>query len=97
MKRLCILIIFGLFWVTGCGETTTYVKQGAKEGDLDAAIVDCNNQLATRGDAVTRLGGGIDAGTLGAGDVTRAGMLEHRKNLDLCLRAKGWTPQTSPK
>ena len=92
MKSFFIYTIFS-FVIVGCAATPNYSKPGSTTDDLNAAIVDCNNQLATRGPASRRMSGVGAPGSMATGPVTRAGTLEHKKNLDLCLKAKGWTPE----
>ena len=92
MKNIFVFTILSVAAI-GCAATPNYSKPGATTDDLNAAIVECNNQIATAGPAGRRMSGIGAPGPLAAGPVTRAGTLEHKKNLDQCLKAMGWTPE----
>jgi len=78
MKRSFVLTVLILV-ITGCAATPSYTKPGASTEDLNAAVVDCNNQLATVGPTSKRMSGIGATGTMASGPVTRAGTLEHKK------------------
>ena len=91
--KSCFTLTILILMIAGCAATPSYTKPGASTEDLNAAIVECNNQLATVGPANRRMSGLGAPGPLASGPVTRAGTLEHKKNLDQCLKAMGWTPE----
>jgi starvation-inducible outer membrane lipoprotein len=92
MKKLLMLILLA-FLLAACSETTKYVKPGSTQADFEAAKVDCHNQIMT-----TRTGAAVARAQMSTPGVrpqaTQTASAMARKDVDECLRAKGWMPQT---
>lgn len=90
MKNLPILLL-AFFAINGCAETT-YVKAGATQSDFEADKVDCHNQIlmSPTGTDIAR----AQMATPGVRPVvSQSASQKARRDVDQCLRAKGWTPK----
>ena len=71
-----------------------YVKAGATQADFEADKVACHNQIlmSPSGVALTRSTMGKPG--VGQGIATQSANQQARRDVDRCLRAKGWVPET---
>ena len=90
MKSLPI-ILFCLLCIMGCGETK-YIKPGATQADFEADKVACHNQIlmSPAGQDIARAQM-AQPGIRGA--ATQSASQRARRDVDECLRSKGWTPE----
>jgi hypothetical protein len=93
MMKAWLMVSLGSLLLYGCTEVK-YVKPGATKADFEADTVDCRNQTP-----MSPIGP-----TLGNGPMGRAGVREGitsqtsnqstQREIDQCLREKGWVPET---
>ena len=89
MKMLPIFFLGSLI-LLGCAETK-YVKTGATEADFETAKVECHNQIlmSPTGTSMAR----AQMSTPGVrGVATQSASQKARRDVDDCLRSKGWVP-----
>lgn len=94
MKTL-IMIGVASFLLYGCAEVK-YMKTGATEADFEADKVACHDRIImspTGADLVSAQMGS----PAGRGMATQSAGATARNDVDQCLRAKGWTPETQSK
>lgn len=85
----------GSLLLCGCAEVK-YVKAGATEADFEADKVACHDQLimSSSGADLVRAQMGSPAGR---GIATQSASETARRDVDQCLREKGWMPQPQSK
>lgn len=95
MKTLFLTGVGILVCSWGCAEVR-YVKPGATEADFEADKVACHDQviMSSSGADVLRAQMGSPAGR---GMATQSAGETARRDVDECLRGKGWMPETRSK
>lgn len=94
MKTL-ILTGVGILLLSGCVEIH-YVKSGATEADFEADKVACHDQIIMSSSGANVLSSQMGS-PAGRGMATQSAAATARNDVDQCLRAKGWTPETQSK
>jgi hypothetical protein len=92
MKHVWLLLGVGSLLLYGCSEVN-YVKPGAIDANLEADQAECRHQ------ALLSPGGpSISSGQMGKpgvreGITTQAASQSEQREVEECLRAKGWVPK----
>ncbi len=95
MKKLFILGFLSLFFAA-CGGPPQYVKPGATEADLEAAKSECRDQILTGRSGRELALAGVSSSARGRHARTSTAMSMARRDLDQCLKGKGWNPEANP-
>jgi hypothetical protein len=93
MMKAWLLISIGSLFLYGCTEVK-YVKQGATEADFEADRAECRNHIL-----MSPSGPAIASGQMGKpgvreGVTTQEASQSAQHEIDQCLQAKGWVPET---
>ena len=91
MEKFFLCCVGSLF-LCGCAETR-YMKAGATHDDFEADKVECHNQIlmSPAGADLAR----AQMSTSGArGVAIQSTGQSARRDVEQCLRAKGWVPET---
>ncbi len=93
MMKKFFLCCVGSLLLCGCAETQ-YIKAGATQEDFGVDKADCHNQvpMSTSGGAPAL--GAMGKPGVGQGIATQSANQQARRDVDRCLRAKGWVPET---
>ncbi len=90
IMKMLPLYFLGFLMLLGCAETK-YVKAGATEEDFETAKVECHDQIlmSPTGTSIAR----AQMSSPGVrGVATQSASQTARRDVDDCLRAKGWVP-----
>jgi hypothetical protein len=93
MMKSWLLVSVGSLLLYGCAEVK-YAKHGATEADFEADRVDCRSQILMAPPVPTIASGQMGKPGVREGITTQSADQSAQREVDQCLRAKGWIPES---
>jgi hypothetical protein len=90
------LVSVGIVLLSGCTEVK-YVKGGATAADFEADSAHCQNQILMSPIGPTIPGGQMGKPGVREGIAMQSASQSAQRDLDQCLRSKGWVLETEAK